>query len=182
MVRICPRGFEMIEMNKRVCCNSLNAAGSRLRSLTVLLCGLFAFMLRAESAESIRAIEASAIPYMRFLSKADFDLRYPGQRLPQLTQLRSGWYVSYRHESLCYYFGPILLQATGEDYKAQLESMLVSALAQRPAIQGYELALTYEPQIEPAASAPAVPSVVPPQAQPATGFWSRVRRIFGWGG
>ena len=65
--------------------------------------------------------------------------------MPDVSQLDSGWYVVYEHESLSYYFGPILLESTGEDYLAQLEAIVGDVVAQRPDIQNYRLELSYEP-------------------------------------
>ena len=151
----------------------------RVQVVVLLLCGA-AMGLQAVPAASIRVIEPAAIPYMRFLSKAEFDQRYPGQELETTAALKPGWYVSYVHESLNYYFGPVLLQATGADYKAQLETLVTAAVAQRPSIEDYELALTYEQQLE--SEEPAVepkPQVAPEPLE--TGFWGFVRRVFGLG-
>lgn len=93
----------------------------------------------------LRVIEEEAIPFTGFLSKAKFDERYPGKEVSDVSQLDSGWYVVYQHESLSYYFGPILLESTGEDYLAQLEAVVGDAVAQRPDIQNYRLELSFEP-------------------------------------
>lgn len=139
--------------------------------------------LRAQAAESIRVIEATAIPYLRFLSKPDFDARYPGELLPERSQLEPGWYVVYQHQALNYYFGPILLQVTGEDYRSQLQAVVASAVAQRPSIQDYELALRYEPESKPVAepSPSASPSSDTGATPPPPSLWNWVRRIFGFG-
>ena len=50
-----------------------------------------------------RVIEESAIPYLAFLSKADFDSRFPGELVEDRSTLEPGWYVTYEHESLVYF-------------------------------------------------------------------------------
>ena len=103
------------------------------------------FLSSLVSHAQLRVIEEEAIPFTGFLSKAKFDARYPGKQVPDVSQLDSGWYVIYQHESLSYYFGPVLLESTGEDYLAQLEAIVGEAVAQRPDIQNYRLELSYEP-------------------------------------
>ncbi len=93
----------------------------------------------------IRVIEESAIPYAGFLSKAEFDRRFPGETVADPSALDSGWYVIYEHESLSYYFGPILLRSTGEDYLDELTGIVEAAVEQRPSIEEYRLELSYEP-------------------------------------
>ena len=108
-------------------------------SLWVVLFCCAASSLLAQSASEIRVIEESAIPYAGFLSKANFDQRFPGQTKPSPADLDSGWYVIYEHESLSYYFGPILLESTGKDYFAQLTQTVEAAVQQRPTITDYRL-------------------------------------------
>ncbi len=114
-----------------------------LRFMIVPLFLLSSFSIQAQ----LRVIEEEAIPFTGFLSKAKFDERYPGKQVPDASQLDTGWYVIYQHESLSYYFGPILLESTGEDYLAQLEAIVGDAVAQRPDIQNYRLELSYEPSV-----------------------------------
>lgn len=135
-----------------------------------------------------RVIEASAIPFTAFLPKADFDQRYPGEEVTDLSKLSPGWYVIYEHESLSYYFGPILLQSTGQDYLSQLSKTVDEAVAQRPSIEGYRLELSYEPsqshssssassEDKPKSSPPANAPGSPP---PPPSIWSFFRRLFGF--
>ncbi|MGB0743984.1 MAG: hypothetical protein ACPGSB_05605, partial [Opitutales bacterium] len=123
-----------------------------------------------------------------FLSKADFDQRYPGEEVADLSKLAPGWYVIYEHESLSYYFGPVLLESTGQDYLAQLTETVESAVVERPSIQDYRLELSYEPS---QATSPNNPSAAPPNpgspsasgnTQPAPGpsIWNFFRRLFGF--
>ncbi|WPJ96032.1 hypothetical protein SH580_21695 [Coraliomargarita algicola] len=139
----------------------------------------------AVRAEPLRVLEETAIPYMSFLSKADFDQRYPGELVEDPAKLDAGWYVIYQHESLNYYYGPILLQSIGEDYLSQLRETVEAAVAQRPSIQDYRLELSYEPSLAPAdrpsdetPAEASIPNV--PQTQPDSGFWGFVKRIFGF--
>ena len=140
-------------------------------------------------AEGVRVIEEGAIPFAKFLSKAEFDARYPGELVTDLSQLDTGWYVIYEHESLSYYFGPILLESIGEDYLAQLEEIVDAAVAQRPSIQDYRLELSYEPSVtsesSPSESAPpsepSIPNPIPPQPEPQPSIWTIIKRIFGFG-
>ncbi len=111
--------------------------------LLVLLIGSVECL--AQSASGIRVMEESAISYTGFLSKANFDQRFPGQMKAGSAELDSGWYVIYEHERLSYYFGPILLESTGRDYLAQLTQTVDAAVQQRPAIIGYRLELSFEP-------------------------------------
>ena len=137
----------------------------------------------------IRVIEAAAIPYMEFLSKADFDRRFSGQIKDSLAKLESGWYVIYIHENLNYYFGPILFESTGKDYLAQLNRIVKAAVEQRPTIRNYQLKLSFEPSIKDSESLDD--SIKPddgsgtengqyPSEEPTRpkGFWSFIRRIF----
>jgi hypothetical protein len=142
----------------------------------------------AQTAPGIRVIEEGAIPYTRFLSKSEFDQRYPGELLADPSALDSGWYVIYEHESLSYYFGPILLEATGQDYLAQLEATVGVAVERRPSIEGYRLELSYEPKVY-TTSPPAVepePSEPPvdygaPQPAPKPSIFQFLLRLFGFG-
>ncbi|MEM1221152.1 MAG: hypothetical protein AAGH40_00190 [Verrucomicrobiota bacterium] len=110
-----------------------------------LVLPLFWLLFALQSALGNRVIEADAIPFTGFLSKADFDARYPGKTISNLTELDSGWYVIYEHEALQYFFGPITLESTGQDYLKQLEGVVAEAVAQRPSITGYTISLSYEP-------------------------------------
>ncbi|MFT5836909.1 MAG: hypothetical protein ACI9ZV_000410 [Candidatus Azotimanducaceae bacterium] len=139
-------------------------------------------------AAPVRVIEEAAIPYMSFLSKADFDQRYPGEILADPAKLNTGWYVIYQHEMLNYYFGPMLLESIGEDYLVQLTETVEAAVAQRPSIQDYRLELSYEPSVynadsssaEPSAE-PSTPNPLPPQPPAQPSFWGLVKKIFGFG-
>ena len=143
-------------------------------------------MAQAQSATGIRVIEEAAIPFTKFLSKADFDLRYPGEMITDPSKLDTGWYVIYEHESLSYYFGPILLESTGQDYYDQLEATVGEAVVQRPTIEGYRLELSFEPKA--ASSDPsnpsenADPSSLPstPQPAPKPSIFDVIKRWFGF--
>lgn len=135
----------------------------------------------------IRVIDESAISYMEFLSKVDFDQRFPGQIKSDPADLDAGWYVIYTHEKLNYYFGPILLQSTGQDYLAQLTQLVDDAVNKRPDIQGYQLVLNYEPSIKDSVdTAAGSRNEEPPSKPPAdessqpSGFWGFVRKVFGF--
>ena len=154
------------------------------QQIMLLLLGLVVSPLQLPAA---RVLEAGAIPFTAFLSKADFDQRYPGKELADLSQLDPGWYVIYEHESLSYYFGPVLLESTGQDYLTQLTATVEKAVAQRPTIQDYRLELSYEPsQSSAPADAPAPdassrepgagPAGPPP---PPPSIWTFFRRLFG---
>lgn len=135
-----------------------------------------------------RVIEEAAIPFTAFLSKADFDDRFPGEEIEDLSLLDPGWYVIYEHESLSYYFGPVLLESTGHDYLEQLREIVGDAVDQRPTIEGYRLELSFEPsaQEERAKSSSSDETQSndresaessPPQS---SGFWGFIKRIFGF--
>ncbi|MBL6913433.1 MAG: hypothetical protein ISR40_07230 [Puniceicoccaceae bacterium] len=145
------------------------------------------FLATALTASPIRVIEESAIPFTSFLSKADFDQRYPGKLVEDPAQLETGWYVIYEHGALNYYFGPILLESIGEDYLDQLTEAVEAAVAQRPSIQDYRLELSYEPSIRRSSSSsaeppaePPMPHSLPPQAEPQPSFWGLIKKIFGF--
>ena len=153
------------------------------RYISLAVYALSAFGLNAKG---VRVIEKTAIPYTKFLSKADFDKRFTGEIVTDLSKLNTGWYVIYEHESLSYYFGPILLESIGEDYLAQLEETVGEAVALRPTIEGYRLELSYEPSASSSSfdsssseppSGPSTPNPIPPQPS----FWSFVKKIFGFG-
>jgi hypothetical protein len=139
----------------------------------------------AQSVSEIRVIKESAISYTVFLSKARFDQRFPGQIKAGPAYLDSGWYVIYEHEGLSYYFGPILLESTGQDYLAQLTKTVEAAVRQRPSIVDYRLELSFEPselvQTESERSseseyAESGESTPPP---PSFDIWGFVRSVFG---
>ena len=144
---------------------------------------LFLVLPALLQATPIRVIDEAAIPFAGFLSKLDFDQRYPGDLLDDPAKLDTGWYVIYEHESLNYYFGPILLESIGKDYLDQLSRVVQVAVMQRPSIQDYRLELSFEPSassfdnniIEPSTRNPP-----PPQAQPKSSFWGFVKKVFGY--
>jgi hypothetical protein len=149
--------------------------------------GLVSFSV---TASPIRVIDETAIPFTAFLPKTDFDQRYPGTLFDDVSDLNSGWYVIYEHESLSYYFGPILLESIGQDYLGQLTETVEAAVAQRPSIRDYRLELSYEPNTEqskdspqgdPASDAPSNVEPPPRPPEPKSGFWGLLRRIFGFG-
>ena len=137
----------------------------------------------AQSVAGIRVIEESAISYTGFLSKARFDQRFPGQIKSGPAELDSGWYVIYEHESLSYYFGPILLESTGQDYLAQLTQTVDAAVQQRPSITDYRLELSFEPTTSGSQEGGSEQSDSegnggsPPP--PPSSFWILLRSIFG---
>ena len=140
----------------------------------------------AQSASGTRVIEESAIPYAGFLSKANFDQRFPGQMKTIPADLDSGWYVIYEHESLNYYFGPILLESTGKDYLEQLTQTVDAAVQQRPTITDYRLELSFEPSTSASEGSESDSSESaesgygsPPPPPPSTDIWRLIRSIFG---
>lgn len=160
--------------------------GKQMRALLCCLLGLITGMQAAQ----LRVIDETAIPFMSFLSRADFDQRYPGTLIGMAAELDSGWYVIYEHESLNYYFGPIVLRSIGQDYLEQLTETVESAVAERPTIQDYRLELSYEPteagttdsadENRPPDTTPSPnPAVPPPEPKPS--FWGLIKRVFGFG-
>jgi hypothetical protein len=139
----------------------------------------------AQSVSEIRVIKESAISYAGFLSKARFDKRFPGQMKAGPTELDSGWYVIYKHESLSYYFGPILLESTGQDYLAQLTKTVEAAVQQRPSIADYRLELSFEPsevaESESSRSSESDNAESGDSTPPPASFdiWRFVRSVFG---
>jgi hypothetical protein len=134
-------------------------------------------------ARPIRVINEAAIPFAGFLSKVDFDQRYPGDLFDDSAKIDTGWYVIYEHESLNYYFGPILLESIGKDYLDQLSEIVEVAVMQRPSIQDYRLELSYEPNassFEIKGTEPSTQDPLPPQAPPKPSFWSFVKKLFGY--
>lgn len=161
----------------------------REQARTLLLYLLYLVLPISLTAAPVRVIEETAIPFASFLSKADFDQRYPGKIINDPSKLTTGWYVIYEHESLNYYFGPILLESIGEDYLAQLTETVEAAVAERPTIQDYRLELSYEPSASSASSSssgepPSEPSTsnpMPPQTPPKPSIWSFFKKLFGFG-
>ena len=132
-------------------------------------------------ATPIRVIDEAAMPFAGFLSKVDFDQRYPGDLLDDSAKLDTGWYVIYEHESLNYYFGPILLESIGKDYLDQLSEIVEVAVIQRPSIQDYHLELSYEPNASNSESTEtSTQNPLPPQAPPKPSFWSFVKKVFSY--
>ena len=158
-------------------------------SLWAVLFCFAASSLFAQGASEIRVINESAISYTGFLSKARFDQRFPGQIKSSPAELGSGWYVIYEHESLSYYFGPILLESTGQDYLEQLTQTVEAAVQQRPSITDYRLELSFEPSeassTEGAESSGSSAESEgndgsPPPPPPSFDIWSLVRSVFGF--
>ncbi|MFU8847153.1 MAG: hypothetical protein ACNA77_00350 [Opitutales bacterium] len=153
-----------------------------------LACLLILLLPFTANAAAVRVIEAGAIPFSAFLSKADFDQRYPGEEVADLSKLKPGWYIIYEHESLSYYFGPVLLESTGRDYLVQLTETVEAAVAQRPSIQDYRLELSYEPSqssaspseanTDPQSENPSGSRGNPPPPPPS--IWNFFRRLFGF--
>lgn len=161
----------------------------RAASFSRVFVSFVVLLLLPISAHAARVIEAGAIPFTAFLSKADFDQRYPGKEVADLSALEPGWYVIYEHESLSYYFGPVLLESTGQDYLEQLTETVEGAVAQRPTIQDYRLELSYEPSQSNASSGSSGSgssstdpsgSAGSPQPPPPPSFWGFIRRLFGF--
>ena len=153
----------------------------QLVGMLVLILWASAVSLAAVRERPIRVLEPASISCLRFFSKAKFDQQYPGQYL-YASQLQPGWYVSYAHESLHYYFGPIALRATASDYQAQLVPIIADAVATRPSIQGYELKLSCEPEPKLTLAATAQQSTPASVAvPPESGFWGLISRIFNSG-
>ena len=151
----------------------------REQARTLLLLVLPALL----QATPIRVIDETAIPFAGFLAKVDFDQRYPGELFDDPAKLDAGWYVIYEHESLNYYFGPILLESIGKDYLDQLSETVEAAVTQRPSIKNYRLELSYEPNASSYDSnntEPSTQSPLPPQTPPKPSFWSFVKKIFGY--
>ncbi|MDP4884114.1 MAG: hypothetical protein NWR08_08270 [Opitutales bacterium] len=152
--------------------------------------GWLLFLVALSTAHGqLRVIEEEAIPFTRFLSKADFDQRYPGAILDDPSKLDTGWYVIYEHESLSYYFGPILLESTGQDYYEQLKTTVGEAVDQRPTIEGYRLELSFEPKASSSSSTattnpPAEESsesgYSTPQPAPKPSIFEVIKRWFGF--
>lgn len=133
-------------------------------------------------ARPIRVIDEVAIPFTGFLAKVDFDQRYSGELFDDPAKLDTGWYVIYEHETLNYYFGPILLESIGKDYLDQLSRIVQVAVMQRPSIQDYRLELSYEPSVSSFdnSNEPSTQNPQPPQALPKSSFWSFVKKVFGY--
>ena len=155
--------------------------------LTTRIFTFLAILLLPLTASAVRVIEPGAIPFTAFLSKADFDQRYPGKQVEDLASLEPGWHVIYEHEALSYYFGPVLLESTGKDYLAQLTETVEAAVAERPTIQDYRLELSYEPRQSstPSGSAnnppnPQDPGSGSPQPAPQPSIWDFFKHLFGF--
>lgn len=143
----------------------------------------FVMLFAPTLVSAVRVIEEQAIPFTAFLSKADFDQRFPGKEVEEVSILNPGWYVIYEHETLAYYFGPILLQSTGEDYLIELTETVEAAVAQRPAIENYRLVLRYEPSQSASdfeKSPRAAQNAQKPATAPPSGLWGFIRSIFGF--
>ena len=142
---------------------------------------LFLVLPALLQARPIRVINEAAIPFAGFLSKVDFDQRYPGDLFDDSAKIDTGWYVIYEHESLNYYFGPILLESIGKDYLDQLSEIVEVAVMQRPSIQDYRLELSYEPNASNSESTEtSTQNPLPPQAPPKPSFWSFVKKVFSY--
>ncbi len=153
--------------------------GCLLVGILLMLCSASIVFARPSI---LRVIEEEAIPFTGFLLKEVFDQDYPGKIVKSNLQLDRGWYVIYQHESLNYYFGPILLRSTGEDYLEQLRGIVEEAVARRPDIRNYRLELSYEPSVsntpveaDPESSSPSGL----PQSSQSWGIFDFLRRLLG---
>ena len=161
-----------------------------LRNVAAMLAVVHLVAVGGASAETdgpLRVIEETAIPFTSFLGKEEFDERFPGERVPSVRELETGWYVVYRHEALNYHFGPVLLESTGRDYLGQLRATVEAAVERRPSITGYVLQLRYLPDQPPPdadspepGDAPPPGGGGPPPAQPPGGLFEFLRRLFGF--
>lgn len=171
--------FMYTSLARKLVCASFALWSSGRARIHALLFLVFSASLQATP---IRVIDEAAIPFAGFLSKVDFDQRYPGHLLDDPANLDTGWYVIYEHESLNYYFGPILLESIGKDYIDQISEIVEAAVMLRPSIQDYRLELSYEPSASTYESKSTEPSTQnpPPQALPKPSFWSFVKKVFGY--
>jgi hypothetical protein len=172
--------FMYTSLARKLACASFALWSFRRARIHALLFLVFSASLQATP---IRVIDEAAIPFAGFLSKVDFDQRYPGHLLDDPAKLDAGWYVIYEHESLNYYFGPILLESIGKDYLDQLSETVEAAVTQRPSIQNYRLELSYEPSAstyESKSTEPSTQNPLPPQTPPKPSFWSFVKKVFGY--
>ena len=171
-------------MHNSLACELLRIArGVRSFGREQVFALLFLVLPALLQARPIRVINEAAIPFAGFLSKVDFDQRYPGDLFDDSAKIDTGWYVIYEHESLNYYFGPILLESIGKDYLDQLSEIVEVAVMQRPSIQDYRLELSYEPSassFESKNTQPSTQDPLPPQAPPKPSFWSFVKKLFGY--
>ena len=161
-------------------CIARALASSGREQVFALMFLIFPVLLQAVP---IRVINEAAIPFTGFLSKVEFDQRYPGDLFDDSAKLDNGWYVIYGHESLNYYFGPILLESIGKDYLDQLSEIVEVAVMHRPSIQDYRLQLSYEPKassFESKITEPSTQDPLPPQASPKPSFWSFVKKLIGF--
>ena len=154
-------------------------------ALTVLLTGSF---ISLPLAASIRILEETAIPYTRFLSKAEFDQRFPGEVHRDGTGLAAGWYIFYSQESLRYLFGPVALRATGQDYLGELRTILADVVDQRPALSDHTLRLVQMPydldiisgQRAETSRDSSEPKAEEQKKPESSGFWGLLKRLFGF--
>ena len=153
------------------------------RTVLLGLCGFVGVALGA-SASGLRQMPIEAIPYTGFLSKADFDERFPGELRESAAALPRGWYVTYQHEALVYWFGPVRFRSTAEDYEAQLRGIVDAATRERPDLQGYTIAVREAPVADQSAqpelgSPPEArsPSSPPSEPEPPS-FLERLFRVF----
>ena len=172
--------FMYTSLARKLVCASFALWSSGRARIHALLFLVFSASLQATP---IRVIDEAAIPFAGFLSKVDFDQRYPGHLLDGPANLDTGWYVIYEHESLNYYFGPILLESIGKDYIDQISEIVEVAVMLRPSIQDYRLELSYEPSASSSdnnSNEPSTQNPLPPQALPKSSFWSFVKKVFGY--
>ena len=163
----------------------------RCRLCRPQICLIFAFLFFSSIGDAqVRVIEEAAIPYTGFLSKADFDQRFPGTTFDDQGKVQSGWYVVYQHQALNYCFGPMALESTGRDYLVQLRSIVDEVVRERPSIQDYSLELKQLPAVlgEGASSGSDAQSnessqngesgINQPEAPPSR-IWGFIKRLFG---
>jgi hypothetical protein len=133
-----------------------------------------------------RLLPPQAIAFSEFLSKAEFDQRFPGEAVSDPATVRQGWYVRYQHESLEYWFGPLRFAATAEDYATSLRRIVAEAVAQRPELASHSITVLALPTseaaspndpAEPVPEEPVADNGVPPPPPPEP-WWQRLLGIF----
>ncbi len=130
---------------------SLQSHRFRIQSLVRISLYLLVFVTGAivhANGPLLRLLPPEAIAFSEFLRKAEFDQRFQGEAISDLSTVPQGWYVRYQHESLEYWFGPLRFAATAEDYATSLRRIVAEAVAQRPELANHTITVVSLPTKE----------------------------------
>jgi len=145
-----------------------------------LTLGIYLLLAAVPAVLEAKRLPPEAISYSAFLSKAEFDARFPGEAVQAANLLPHGWYVRYQHETLTYWFGPVRFRSVADDYASQLRGIVAQAQGARPELEGHTITVLALPEeARTAEDIPSEPERRSPGAPSAPEPPSLLERILG---